>query len=136
MQEVRGEEPRDLRPRDDRHRPSPQVFPGKYLEGGKAYGGLLVDQRLCPCIKEGEVRVLMVGNVSQTIIRKMPTGGGLSDTELVTMFKQTMAFQPRVLKQYRGSAGEGIWLGRLQGKPCCKKFGEASPTATSLSWRR
>ncbi|EGB09119.1 hypothetical protein AURANDRAFT_12246, partial [Aureococcus anophagefferens] len=25
-------------------------------------------------------------------------------------FKQTMAFQPRVLKQNRGSAGEGIWL--------------------------
>ena len=25
-------------------------------------------------------------------------------------FKRTMAFQPRVLKQNRGSAGEGIWL--------------------------
>ena len=54
------------------------VFPGKDLEGGKAAGGLLVDQRLRPCIKEGEVRVLTVGNVSQMIILKVPTGGGLS----------------------------------------------------------
>jgi len=54
------------------------VFPGKYLEGGKEAGGQLVDQRLCPRISEGEVRVLMVGDVSQMIIHKKPTGGGLS----------------------------------------------------------
>ena len=42
---------------------------------------------------------------------------GLSDTlayyteeELVDGFKHTCAFQPRVIKQNRGSAGEGIWL--------------------------
>ena len=63
-----------------------------YLEGGKAAGGLLVDQRLCPRIKEGAGHVITVGNVSQMLIHKMPTGGGLSDTELVTMLKQTMAF--------------------------------------------
>merc|ERR1712176_1438261 len=54
------------------------VFPGKYLEGGKEAGGQLVDQRLCPRISEGEVRVLMVGDESQMIIHKKPTGGGLS----------------------------------------------------------
>merc|ERR1719161_1551438 len=54
------------------------VFPGKYLEGGKEAGGQLVDQRLCPRIKEGEVRMLMVGDVLQMIIHKKPTGGGLS----------------------------------------------------------
>merc|ERR1719281_1750643 len=54
------------------------AFPGKYLEGGKEAGGQLVDQRLCPRISEGEVRVLMVGDVSQMIIHKKPTGGGLS----------------------------------------------------------
>merc|ERR1712151_121536 len=54
------------------------TFPGKYLEGGKEAGGQLVDQRLCPRIKEGEVRVLMVGDECQMIIHKMPTGGGLS----------------------------------------------------------
>ncbi|EGB11532.1 hypothetical protein AURANDRAFT_21659, partial [Aureococcus anophagefferens] len=44
-------------------------------------------------------------------------GCGLVDTfayydaeTLETQFKKTMAFQPRVVKQNRGSAGEGIWL--------------------------
>merc|ERR1719454_224666 len=42
---------------------------------------------------------------------------GLEDTyayyeaeELIEGFKKTCAFQPRVIKQNRGSAGEGIWL--------------------------
>eukprot|EP00746_Dinoflagellata_sp_MGD_P018148 gnl/MRDRNA2_/MRDRNA2_142083_c0_seq1.p1 gnl/MRDRNA2_/MRDRNA2_142083_c0~~gnl/MRDRNA2_/MRDRNA2_142083_c0_seq1.p1 ORF type:complete len:487 (-),score=113.87 gnl/MRDRNA2_/MRDRNA2_142083_c0_seq1:10-1470(-) len=57
---------------------------------------------------------------------------GLVDTqayytaeELEVGFKKTCAFQPRVIKQNRGSAGEGIWLCWLQGKPYCKKYGEA-----------
>jgi hypothetical protein len=29
-------------------------------------------------------------------------------------FKKTMAFQPRVLKQNRGSSGEGIWIIKLK----------------------
>ena len=32
------------------------------------------------------------------------------------------AFQPRVIKQNRGSAGEGIWLVWLQGKEYCKNL--------------
>jgi len=40
-------------------------------------------------------------------------------------FKKTCAFQPRVIKQNRGSAGEGIWLCWLQGKDYCKNFGDA-----------
>jgi hypothetical protein len=51
------------------------VFPGKYLEGGKAAGGQLVDQRLCPRISEGEVRMLMVGDKLQMIIHKKPESG-------------------------------------------------------------
>merc|ERR1711972_368586 len=54
------------------------TFPGKYLEGGKEAGGQLVDQRLCPRISEGEVRVLMAGDTCQMVIHKKPTGGGLS----------------------------------------------------------
>eukprot|EP00217_Crustomastix_stigmatica_P006512 CAMPEP_0183789832 /NCGR_PEP_ID=MMETSP0803_2-20130417/659_1 /TAXON_ID=195967 /ORGANISM="Crustomastix stigmata, Strain CCMP3273" /LENGTH=455 /DNA_ID=CAMNT_0026034013 /DNA_START=53 /DNA_END=1420 /DNA_ORIENTATION=+ len=57
---------------------------------------------------------------------------GLPDTfayyeekELVEGFKKTAAFQPRVIKQNRGSAGEGIWLCWLQDKEYCKKFGDA-----------
>jgi len=53
-------------------------FPGKYLAGGKAAGGQLVDQRLLPRIVEGEVRMLMVGDELQMIIHKKPEGGGLS----------------------------------------------------------
>ena len=51
------------------------TFPGKYLEGGKEAGGQLVDQRLLPRIEEGEVRVLMVGDVTHMIIHKKPLGG-------------------------------------------------------------
>jgi hypothetical protein len=54
------------------------TFPGKYLEGGKAAGGQLVDQRLLPRIAEGEVRLLMVKDVLHMIIHKKPDGGGLS----------------------------------------------------------
>jgi hypothetical protein len=53
---------------------------------------------------------------------------GLPDTfayysagDLETM-RETCAFQPRVIKQNRGSAGEGIWLVWLEGKSYCKKF--------------
>jgi len=58
---------------------------------------------------------------------------GLPDTfayydaeTLASTFKQTMAFQPRVIKQNRGSAGEGIWLCWLMDKPYCPQFGDAS----------
>ena len=54
------------------------TFPGKYLEGGKAAGGQLVDQRLLPRISEGEVRILMAGDTCQMAIHKKPQGGGLS----------------------------------------------------------
>merc|ERR1712118_583757 len=63
-------------------------------------------------------------------IKNMPIG--LKDTfayydkdELCTTLKKTMAFQPRVVKQNRGSAGEGIWLCWLEGKDYCKSFEEA-----------
>jgi hypothetical protein len=57
---------------------------------------------------------------------------GLPDTlayytpeELEAGFKQTMAFQPRVVKQNRGSSGEGIWLCWLEDKPYCAQLGDA-----------
>jgi len=51
---------------------------GKYLEGGKAAGGQLVDQRFCPRIVEGELRYNMVGNSLVGIIHKKPKEGGIS----------------------------------------------------------
>jgi len=51
---------------------------GKYLEGGRAAGGQLVDQRFCPRIVEGEVRINMVADVPVGIIHKKPKDGGIS----------------------------------------------------------
>merc|ERR1711871_1227927 len=51
---------------------------GKYLEGGKAAGGQLVDQRFCPRIVEGEVRVFMVVDTPTLLIHKKPKEGGIS----------------------------------------------------------
>merc|ERR1719263_1997457 len=51
---------------------------GKYLEGGKEAGGQLVDQRFCPRIVEGEVRVNMVADTPVGIIHKKPKEGGIS----------------------------------------------------------
>jgi len=45
--------------------------------------------------------------------------------DLEVGFKKSCAFQPRVIKQNRGSAGEGIWLCWLQGKSYCKNFGDS-----------
>merc|ERR1719487_2267597 len=56
---------------------------------------------------------------------------GLEDTlsyytedAFIAGFKKTMAFQPRVIKQNRGSAGEGIWIIKLKAGNYCSKFGE------------
>merc|ERR1712014_66110 len=58
---------------------------------------------------------------------------GLPDTlayysvsELETGFKKTMAFQPRVIKQNRGSSGEGIWIIKLKSGNYCKGYGDRS----------
>jgi len=37
-----------------------------------------------------------------------------------------MAFQPRVIKQNRGSSGEGIWIIKLKSGDYCKNFGDRS----------
>merc|ERR1719162_1933001 len=51
---------------------------GKYLAGGKAAGGMLVDQRFCPRIVEGELRYNCVGESLVGIIHKKPKEGGIS----------------------------------------------------------
>merc|ERR1711970_122998 len=58
---------------------------------------------------------------------------GLEDTlayydeaEFGAGFKKTMKFQPRVIKQNRGSAGEGIWIIKLKAGDYCSTFGEKS----------
>ena len=51
---------------------------GKYLEGGKDAGGMLVDQRFCPRIVEGELRYNCIGPQLVGIIHKKPKEGGIS----------------------------------------------------------
>jgi len=57
---------------------------------------------------------------------------GLEDTlayyspeDFAAGFKKTMKFQPRVLKQNRGSSGEGIWIIKLQSNEYCANYGDA-----------
>merc|ERR1719444_61582 len=51
---------------------------GKYLEGGKAAGGQLTDQRFACRILEGELRFNMVNDVCLGVIHKVPAPGGMS----------------------------------------------------------
>merc|ERR1712100_532378 len=51
---------------------------GKYLEGGKAAGGQLVDQRFWPRIVEGELRYNLIADALVGIIHKKPKEGGIS----------------------------------------------------------
>jgi glutathione synthase/RimK-type ligase-like ATP-grasp enzyme len=59
------------------------------------------------------------------------TDFGLPDTlgyydpeEIKVGFKKTIAFQPRVVKQNRGSAGEGIWIIKLKSGNYCANYGD------------
>jgi len=56
---------------------------------------------------------------------------GLPDTlgyyepeEMAAGFRKTIAFQPRVVKQNRGSVGEGIWIVKLKEGNYCSSYGE------------
>merc|ERR1719277_410389 len=55
-----------------------------------------------------------------------------SSQELEAGFKKTVAFQPRVIKQNRGSAGEGIWIIKLKSGNYCKNYGERSCTDNEM----
>merc|ERR1711865_1156326 len=57
------------------------------------------------------------------------TLGYYSPEDMKTGFPKTVAFQPRVVKQNRGSAGEGIWIIKLKDESkYCKTFGEREAT--------
>ena len=43
-------------------------------------------------------------------------------------FRKSIAFQPRVIKQNRGSQGEGIWIVKLRNENYCAKYGESTVT--------
>ncbi|CAK0797239.1 unnamed protein product [Prorocentrum cordatum] len=49
-----------------------------------------------------------------------------SESTFAEGFKKTMAFQPRVIKQNRGSSGEGIWIIKLMSGKYCSTYGDRS----------
>jgi len=52
------------------------------------------------------------------------TFGYYTPDDMKRDFPKGIAFQPRVIKQNRGSAGEGIWIARLKSGNYCKNFGD------------
>jgi len=52
------------------------------------------------------------------------TLGYYSPAEIKTGFPKTIAFQKRVVKQNRGSSGEGIWIIELKNKNYCANYGD------------
>jgi len=72
---------------------------------------------------------LMGAKDALTKIRDMDFGlpdtlGYYSPDDLKTGFPKAIAFQKRVVKQNRGSAGEGIWIIDLKEGNYCKTYGE------------
>merc|ERR550532_3631000 len=53
------------------------------------------------------------------------TGTYYSEQELKDGFYKTMKFQRRVIKQNRGSSGEGIWIISLKSGEYCTNYGDA-----------
>ena len=82
---------------------------GKYLEGGQEAGGQLVDQRFCPRIVEGEVRVLISGSTCLQLIHKKPQEGGISAVlgtgSLYTFYRPD---EPRFAELKRKLFGEDL----------------------------
>merc|ERR1712154_518547 len=52
------------------------------------------------------------------------TLGYYSPEDMQTGFKKSIKYQPRVVKQNRGSAGEGIWIVKLKSGEYCGTYGE------------
>merc|ERR1712110_655431 len=53
------------------------------------------------------------------------TGTFFEPDDFIKGFKTSMKFQPRVIKQNRGSSGEGIWIINLKKGDYCAAYGDA-----------
>merc|ERR1719411_1877731 len=60
------------------------------------------------------------------------TFGYYSPEDMKRDFPKGIAYQPRVVKQNRGSAGEGIWIIRLKSGDYCKNFGDKEAAADEM----
>jgi len=82
-----------------------------------------------PVWPTADVMTLMGAKDALVKIKDMDFGlvdtlGYYSPKDMLEGFKKTIAFQPRVVKQNRGSAGEGIWIIKLKSEKYCATFGE------------
>ena len=69
--------------------------------------------------------------IPQALVKIKDLNCGLEDTEVyydpesfIEGFRKSLAFQPRVIKQNRGSQGEGIWIVKLKDENYCSTYGE------------
>merc|ERR1712038_194861 len=62
------------------------------------------------------------------------TVGYYSPEEMREGFKKTIKFQPRVVKQNRGSSGEGIWIIKLKSEEYSVNTERNSPRTTRCSF--
>mmetsp|Transcript_73329 Transcript_73329/g.122469 ORF Transcript_73329/g.122469 Transcript_73329/m.122469 type:complete len:490 (+) Transcript_73329:18-1487(+) len=114
-----------------------RINPGQLSQGTLPGTQERFDDLMCSMLKKGklvwsspDVQTKMGAKDALVMINKLSCG--LPDTlayysadDLEKGFKTTCAFQPRVIKQNRGSAGEGIWLCWLaSGKYPSKNYGD------------
>merc|ERR1719211_4927 len=84
-----------------------------------------------PVWPQADVMASMGAKDALCCIRDMDFGlpdtlGYYSPEDIREGFRKSIAFQPRVVKQNRGSAGEGIWIIKLKSGNYCKTYGERS----------
>jgi len=115
-----------------------RINPGQLSQGTLAGTQERFDALMNKCLSEGKLvwsspDVQTKMGAKDALVKIANLGCGLVDTlayyteeELYAGFKKTCAFQPRVIKQNRGSAGEGIWLCWLTSGKYCATYGERS----------
>merc|ERR1719284_206789 len=99
-----------------------RINPGQLSQGTEDGTQAVFDDLMNAYITEGKLvwsspKIQTQMGAKDALVNIGKLNCGLQDTlayyseeELVCGFKKTCAFQPRVIKQNRGSAGEGIWL--------------------------
>merc|ERR1719384_2742724 len=83
--------------------------------------------------------VMTLMGAKDALVKIKDTDFGLTDTlgyyspeDMKAGFPKAIAFQPRVVKQNRGSAGEGIWIIKLKDEKYCANYGDAAAPGNAM----